>query len=261
MPHVVPTQVSSFIRGEFGPALGQDGYQVDPQFAGSVRALIRLVDEIPNDLIVLRGDNYNTFVKSVEVLRNAMTMWSGNVRTEALFHAKLGTAIRHLYGSLSGLVDQQVPTSTATLLFITDTDLRESIRQDVAFATQALRDGEWKGATVLAGAVVEALLLWAISEHPDVGVKKSVSDLKKAGKIKSGLSSDPNDWTLETYKLVAVGLGIIEKETIKLVELTQSFRNLIHPGKAIRTKARCDQSTAHAAVAAVVRLVADFTPP
>jgi hypothetical protein len=32
---------------------------------------------------------------------------------------------------------------------------------------QALANGAWKAATVLAGAVVEALLLWAIEQRPE----------------------------------------------------------------------------------------------
>jgi hypothetical protein len=50
------------------------------------------------------------------------------------------------------------------LSFIQHSDLRESIRNDVGAANRALLNCEWKAATVLAGATIEALLHWALSQ-------------------------------------------------------------------------------------------------
>src|SRR5262245_22105766 len=53
---------------------------------------------------------------------------------------------------------------TTALLFVTDPAVRESIQLDVSAATRDLEIGEWKGATVLAGSAIEALLLWALQD-------------------------------------------------------------------------------------------------
>src|SRR5262249_47471723 len=62
--------------------------------------------------------------------------------------------------------DQNPSPATAAMTFITDDALRDSIRIDLSTATSALHNGEWKASTVLAGAVIEALLLWAIQRDP-----------------------------------------------------------------------------------------------
>jgi hypothetical protein len=49
-------------------------------------------------------------------------------------------------------------------MFLNDPDLAEALRADIATASSALRNGEWKAATVLSGSVIEALLLWALQK-------------------------------------------------------------------------------------------------
>jgi hypothetical protein len=212
--------------------------------------------------MVMEGTEYNRFVLSVSTMKSTIEheTWNSRGQLAEMYSRMLGEAISDLRACLEPLPDQQIPASTAGLPFINDDILRESIRRDIASAEQALRDAEWKGATVIGGAIIEALLLWAISEHPQPDVQKAVASLKASRQLRGGLPSDPNDWTLETYKKVAVELRIITDDAAKLVELTQSFRNLIHPGKAIRTRTQCDRSTARTALAAVDRLVEDFGP-
>jgi len=48
--------------------------------------------------------------------------------------------------------DEAPSPSIAELSFIQDTNLRDSIRSDISAANRALHDGQWKAATVLAGA-------------------------------------------------------------------------------------------------------------
>jgi hypothetical protein len=60
--------------------------------------------------------------------------------------------------------DEAPSPGTAELLFVTDADLRESIQRDISAANQDAVNGEWKGATVLAGSAIEALLLWAVQD-------------------------------------------------------------------------------------------------
>ena len=71
-----------------------------------------------------------------------------------------------LYRVLSQCSDEFPPAHTTELSFVTDTDLRYSIQQDMAAINRAVTHAEWKAATVLAGAAIEALLLWRLSLPP-----------------------------------------------------------------------------------------------
>ena len=91
--------------------------------------------------------------------------------------------------------DQQIAEATTGLALIEDLPLRESIRADIAFADQAFGGGEWKAATVLAGAAAEALLLWAIT---DKKIKAKVKAAARPASIPNP-SEDPNNWGLGGY--------------------------------------------------------------
>jgi len=259
MPRVVPSQIISFIDGHFAFARLKERFNVDLQFKDRVSALLRLVDELPDELVAMTGPEYNRFVEDVETMRSTIELWNAHGALTPNFDVRLGSAITDLRRCVAEMDDQLVPASTAGLLFIKDNDLRESVRRDIASAKQAFHDSEWKGATVLGGAVVEVLLLWAINEQPRSHVKASFAKLQAAKSIAKSVKYDPDYWSLEIYKLIAADLGVIKGDTIKLVELAQGFRNLIHPGRANRLKEQCNLSTAHAALAAMERLIEQFS--
>jgi hypothetical protein len=71
------------------------------------------------------------------------------------------TVIRQV---LSLCPDEYPPPSTTDLLFIKDDVVRESIRNDVGVTYRALNNNEWKAATVLGGATIEALLHWRLGQ-------------------------------------------------------------------------------------------------
>jgi len=91
-------------------------------------------------------------------------------------------------------------------MFISDVMLRDSIRIDLSTAGSALHNGEWKASTVLAGAVVEALLLWAIQAKP---AQLASLTLKP--------SQPPERWDLANLIDVASRLSIIQQNTADLI--------------------------------------------
>jgi len=164
--------------------------------------------------------------------------------------------------SLSECPDESPRAGTADLLFISDADLRGSIRLDISAANTDLLSGEWKGATVLAGAAVEALLLWVLQDTH--GKQPSLLEAGVAGAIASEALKKPpkgtlEEWDLYEYTEVATHAGFIKKDTASLVRQVRGFRNLIHPGRAQRLAQRCDRGTALAALAAVEFVVRDLT--
>jgi hypothetical protein len=94
----------------------------------------------------------------------------------------------------------------------------------------ALLHGEWKAATVIAGSIVEALLLWAIKQRNDSDIKAAVSKGAKKGLWAKAPSSDSVDWNLHQYIEIAAELHLVEAETADQARLAKDFRNLIHPG-------------------------------
>jgi len=130
--------------------------------------------------------------------------------------------IRELFTKCS---DEAPHPKTPDLPFLPDTDLRTSLRADLDQADRAIRDGNWKSAAVLAGAVTEALLLWSIRR--DWRTIEPTLEKKLQSK-------EPEQWDLADYIVVANKANIITEETRKQCDLCREFRNLIHPGRERR---------------------------
>jgi hypothetical protein len=81
------------------------------------------------------------------------------------YTAEERSAIRTRHHLMQRCPDDCPPAATAELAFIVDDDLREELRRDIGEVNRALQSGEWKAATVLAGSIVEALLLWAVENR------------------------------------------------------------------------------------------------
>jgi hypothetical protein len=152
--------------------------------------------------------------------------------------------------------DQYPTKATSELLFV-ESGYRDVLRLDISAVDRALSQGEWKAATVLAGSVVEALLLWAIKKKPSSDVQTAISALTTARTI-TKVPSDPDRWNLAEYLEVALQLKLIGDATAQQVRLAKDFRNLIHPGRSIREKQDCNRATALSTVSAVEHVFTDL---
>jgi len=261
MPRVVPSDVVTYIEEAFrhhNPA------QVLQQgISAPLASLLAMVDRVPDELLALSGRDFAQFLASAETIRDALTQWrsgSDHARNWQIPYAPVVT-IRDL---LRQCPDDTTSPQTAALAFVSDVALRESIRLDISGAHRDLTQAEWKGATVLAGSAIEALLLWALQEFEK---KKSGSVAAAVAALRpKPLGHDPGadlegqGWHLHEYVEVAAHLKLIEDDTAKLVRLAKDFRNLIHPGRAARLGQKCDRSTALTALAAVEAVARDLTP-
>ncbi|MGB8899610.1 MAG: hypothetical protein WCC90_10495 [Methylocella sp.] len=189
---------------------------------------------------------------AVSTIEFHLSVWisRGNVGSMSSVHKS--DAISVLRRVLAKCPDQFPPPATTEFLFIPDDDLRESIRRDLGAADRAFRNSEWKAATVLAGAAIEALLLWKLQEPPRTSTE--VFDAAK----KLAAAARPN-WGLEHYIAVAEHFAVIKGDTPAAAKLAQAFRNLIHPGRAIRCQQTCDRATAHSALGALDHVIRDLT--
>lgn len=167
---------------------------------------------------------------------------------------------------LSKCPDQFPSPETTELSFMEPDDFRKNLRLDMSAANRALANSEWKAATVLAGSVVEALLLWAIQRRSSDEVGQAVERLRQRDEPHTGKKivgrkpdHDLTKWDLHEYVEVAAELRVITVETAAQIRLAKDFRNLIHPGRALRLARTCDRGTALSAVAAIEHVVRDLT--
>jgi hypothetical protein len=106
------------------------------------------------------------------------------------------------------------------------------------------------------------LLLWKLQEPPrtsaevfDAAKKLAAAAMPKRAEPQK----DINHWGLEHYIAVAEHFAVIKGDTPAATKLAQTFRNLIHPGRAIRRQQTCDRATAHSALGALDHVIRDLT--
>lgn len=249
MPRVVPSQVVALIDQIFPTAVTTPRFPVYSGNAATLAAIVSLADEIPEELITLSGDDYSDLVHSMESLAHVVDKWNYRGGDDPPPYIKGKSPVALVREMLARCPDQTPSPATSQLTFISDIGLRDSIRADLSTANSALHNGEWKASTVLAGSVVEALLLWSIQSN--------VAAL-------AGLTPKPNGpperWDLADLIDVAYRLQAIEQNTAAQARLAKNFRNLIHPGRAQRLQEICDRGTALTALAAAELVTRDLTP-
>jgi hypothetical protein len=249
MSRVVPSQARAVIERLCPHVL--DAAAEPPVFghknAGLVAGILAVVEAIPSDLIAVDGVLLAEFFEARGVAANFIEQVQGPQATSLN-----GREITRLYQVLRHCPDQAVPATVTSLAFVTDPDSQGALRSDLAEVERALIDNEWKSATVVAGSVVEALLLWALNQRRSAA-------LAAGSALSNPTPAQLEYWNLHQYLEVSHGLGVIQDDTAAQLRLAKDFRNLIHPGRAIRLAKTCDRATARAAAAAVDFVIRDLT--
>lgn len=223
-----------------------------------LRATLDLVEEIPSELLRLNPDDYGRFIVARAAIRSALEHVHPGVGPDAARIKGMDgrTPVGEIYRLLGVCPDEAPIADAPPLTFVTDAALREGLRIDISTAESALINHEYKAATVLAGSVVEALLLDRVSPIPIATIRGAVpAGAPGAVEIHSKL---PVDWGLHSLAVAARALGIASANTVDQILLAKDFRNLIHPGRAQRTNAQCNLGTAHAALAAAHLLITEL---
>ena len=250
----VPSQIVRLIDVYF-PNKDNKGQHIapGPETVSSVDGILALLDTIPSQLITLDEENYGKFVKAVARVRIFSRDWANRVHpTSPLgptpsFEGKNPLFV--IRDSLALCPDEYPAAASNELLFVGDPELRASLVGDLGTVSTALANAEWKAATVLAGSLVEALLLWRLSLVESSAILKAPSFKPES----------LEKWDLHDYIEVSADLGIIKAETAGQARLARNFRNLIHPGRAARLGQTCDRGTALSAAAAVHLVIRDLS--
>jgi hypothetical protein len=161
MSNVMPSQVIQTIDELFPRAKSGGGSGLlEPDSHGTqLRGILSLIKAIPADLLALSPSDYAEFAPATSTFETHLERWV--VRGSEvgfipnIMDRDVVAVLRHV---LVKCPDEHPPAPTAELLFIKDGGLRENIRRDIGATNRALNNVEWKAATVLAGATIEALL-------------------------------------------------------------------------------------------------------
>lgn len=263
MPRILPSQAVKSIEQLFPVPVKPQGRNIEvsgmPDMTFKFQAVLDLVDQIPPELITLTEEDYAIFSASVSALR-----WNLKHPTERhrggfvialhpIREFSNTNPIALIFDMLGKCLDEFPSANTSELTFISDADFRHSLRNDLSAIRRALINSEWKAATVLAGSVLEALLLWKLDKERPQAMATSHATKKK-------LPSSLEQWHLPDYIEAAVELKLLGERTANQARLAKDFRNLIHPGRSIRLGEICNRGTALGAVAAVELVIEDFTP-
>jgi hypothetical protein len=262
MPHIVPSQARQFIEQAFPVTVrGNPNFQFAIDWTSQLTALVTITELIPDELLTVTGATHSEYIWAREIIRQQLTRWIYRPEASYLPHVNGRSAVLVIYDVLQQCPDEAPSPATASLKFIDDTELRESIRLDISAANRDLVNHEYKGATVLAGSATEALLLWAIKEKDSVdpgASRAAISSLVATGALTTTPHSNPERWWFIELIEVAHQLKLIADATAQQARLSKDFRNLIHPGRAARLGKICDRGTALSALAAVEHIVRDL---
>ena len=262
---IVPSQIVSYIDSRYPQAAERKPFHLGRDYAPVVAHILQLIDQLPPTLITLQESALAEFGEAVESMRAAVNAWNrgdNHYKFEKIPGRKGVNPLTFLRYHLSTLRDDLAGPSAPELAFIVDQDFRETLRIDIASANRSLSVGDWKGCTVLAGSVVEALLLWALeaNEAKNPGQAQTTAKvLVSNGVFKQTPPNDLSYWSLHQLTEVCNQLKLISGTTSAQCRIAKEFRNLIHPGRASRLSQRCNLGTAFSALAAVEHVVADLS--
>jgi hypothetical protein len=270
MPTIVPSQIVQYIENTFSAEeiRGSKPIELVPARSGALNALLLLVERVPNGLLPSDSESYAQVVRSLEEIRFAVRKaeahdYRAEVTVGPYVLRPAGTdrrsAVAVIKEAFAKCPDQIPSLESREFSFITEREIRLGLLRDLAATRSAVLNEEWRGATVMAGSLVEALLLWAVSQKQWADIRSACESAisKKALAMKLP-PPEPLEWNLHQYIEVAAELGLIEKDTAIQARLAKDFRNLIHPGRALRRQQDCDRGSALAANAAVEMIARDL---
>ena len=272
MSTVMPSQVCAFIESEFAFVgrerhLPTQSINLTDQVCASLRALIVLIESIPPALMPSDPADFVTLTASVAYIKShlfraeSLDARTRSARGDPVLHPSTSESgwspVRVIERVLKNCLDEVSPVASRDFSFIKDLEVRAELLSDLISARSALLNLEWKPATVMAGSLAEALLLWTADQR--------VADLRVAceaavtkGLDNRALNRDRELWGLQELIGVVAELGVIEPDTLNQLKIAQDFRNLIHRGRTRRISKRCDRGTALATNAAVELLSRDL---
>ena len=249
-------------RGPFRPTSDPS---LGPDQAPNIAMIARLTDAIAPELLPVDPAARVRFEAARGLMAGALAAWSGSPRdgTAARLTSSGATGGKHpviaLLSALRDCPDEFVLKDTPALTFIKDANAREDLRRDASAAFRAYASGDYKAATVMSGSVLEAVLLYRISRVSRAKKARAIAAVLTA-RPKAKVSADIENWDLIDLIDVATEAGVIDADSRMAAHGARNFRNLIHPGRALRVADRCTKGVALAALGAMQRTLERSDP-
>jgi len=225
------------------------------------------LDGIPSHLLTFdRQSNaaYTVARESIVTELNyfeTQTTKGNSIKFGAIAGRTENNAVLTLRALLSPLPDEAPVAGEHTLDFLKEAGFADSLLIDLSSAGSAIESGSWKVATVMAGAVIEALLVWGLSKTNQnrldnamtsaqgdkrlANLKRDECDLVDVFTLKKNLKAIPIvDWGLRDLIIVAHAAGLIDAQSAVDANRARNYRNLIHPGRSQRENSRADRASA-----------------
>jgi len=144
-------------------------------------------------------------------------------------------------------------TISRSFSFVNDKDLKHLIERDYReLRLKTFPSRAWKSTVVLAGSILEAILLDRLTSDTTIQSKANAS--KKAPKDKAGRVRNlaAGDWRLADMIEVAADIGVLPPERAKSFDqILRDYRNFVHPKKELRAKHPCTEAEALMSVGAL----------
>lgn len=245
---VVPSQIVRLVREHY-PQLADHTNLASAAEAGFLAGVIAAVKQLPDGIVP--ADMATRFAATIGSVEAAIQSCAPDPRRGHL----TGRHVSELLALLAAFPDEPFRPDDSALQFIDDEAFRRTLSVDIAAAHRALSRGEWKAATVLAGSVIEALCLWIIRREDAGAAVETARRLQREGLLGArGVPNEVLSWHAPELIEVAFALGFIEPDTVQVARTTKDYRNLIHPGRELRTGQRCTEGVAHIAIGAMQRV-------
>ena len=269
MSAIVPSQIVQYIDETFSEdeKSGSRPIVLDPDRSAALNALLALTEQVPNALLPSDPKVYAQMVRGLEEIRFSIKKAELQDLQFTFVHGfpdlrpsapGKPSAVGVIKVAFAQCPDEVTPRESQEFGFIKDPEIRYGLLRDLATTRSALLNAEWNAATVIAGSLLEALLLWAIKQRPGGDLQSACSSAVSKRALTKSPPADPLEWDLHQYIEIAAQLGLIEGDTTVQARLAKDFRNLIHPGRALRKQQDCDRGSALAANAAVELVARDL---
>ncbi len=142
--------------------------------------------------------------------------------------------------------------------WLSDPSFRDIVQRDYReLATKLVPDGAWKSAVVMAGSIVEAVLVDLVFNDP-----VRLAEAKKPANVPKYQDNTPKPekkWVLQDLIFVATKIGLIPTERANTFDqILRDYRNFVHPRKEIRSGHHCGEGEAYMAKGALDALCDHF---
>jgi hypothetical protein len=214
MARVMPTQVVQTIDELFPKATKNAPWGLIYGNRDYLVGLLKLLKGVPDELITVSSAQYADLVLAVSTIEETLADWKATKSIGGIAGEMSGSNTVSVIRRVLVECPDEIPPSGATeLLFVTDPALRDNIRNDLGAVNRALNNAEWKAATVLAGATIEALLHWRLqSADAQDAVNKRSKPLDR--------------WELHDFIETAGELKLLSSDTCIAARLAKNFRTL-----------------------------------